>query len=156
MLQNSEWYVNTHKIWWDNYSNSYVAMLILTDPDKLDWKNGPNVKIKFKTRCAICTNPDMNLEGCVVSINDVWFSHESSLVCLKNKGEDGKYKYENAYIDVICFNDIKVLKATYAAQTTAPTTAQTAAQTTAPTTAQTTAPTTETVGFDWDEDLNND
>lgn len=143
MLQNSEWYVNTHKVWWDNYSNSYVAMLILTDPNKLDWKNGPDVKIKFKTRCTLCINPDTSLEGCVVSINDVWFSHESSLVCLKNKGEDGKYKYESAYIDVTWFNDIKVLKTTYAAQP----------QTTTQSTAQ---PETQTVGFDWDEDLSND
>lgn len=144
MLQNSEWYVNTHKVWWDNYSNSYVAMLILTDPNKLDWKNGPNVKIKFKTRCVLCVNPDMNLEGCIVSVNDIWFSHEGALVCLKNKGPDGKYKYETAYIDVIWFNDLKVLKHTYVAQPQPQTTAQTTAQTT------------ETVGFDWDEDLNND
>lgn len=145
MLQNSEWYVNTHKVWWDNYSNSYVAMLILTDPNKLDWKNGPNVKIKFKTRCALCTNPDMSLEGCIVSVNDIWFSHEGALVCLKNKGPDGKYKYESAYIDVIWFNDLKVLKHTYAAQPQPQNTAQNTAQ-----------PEPQTTGFDWDEDLSND
>ena len=59
---------------------------------------------------------------------------------LKNKGPDGKYKYESAYIDVIWFNDLKVLKHTYAAQPQAQNTAQ---------------PEPQTTGFDWDEDLSN-
>ncbi len=143
MLQISEWYVVRHNIFWDQYTNTHVAIMCLSDANKIEYNKGPNIKITFKTRCGICTNQTMDLTGCTIAINDIWFNREAIKVCLKKKSADDKYVYESAYIDVIWFNDAKVLNRTYAAQP----------QPEPQTTAQTTA---ETVGFDWDEDLSND
>lgn len=143
-MNNTKWIVNKHKIFFDKFNNCYMSFVTMTDVYRADMKSGPNVKVPFKTRCEFFNDPNQNMEGKVVTIDNVWTNNETANVCLVQKTPDNKYQYAKAYITTLWFGSAKLADVTPSQPTPTP-------QPTNPNPEH--QPTSTPSTFNWDEDL---